>query len=59
MQDNNKNNSKRPDDRKGSTRKNIRFEDSLLVDIDKHRELNNQSFSEWVKTACFERLEKK
>jgi hypothetical protein len=59
MQENNKNNPKRSDDRKGSTRKNIRFEDSLLVDIDKHRELSNQSFAEWVKTACFERLEKK
>jgi len=58
MQDNNKNNSKRPDDRKGSTRKNIRFEDTLLADIEKDRIITNQSFSEWVKSACFTKLDK-
>lgn len=57
MQHNNKSHVKRSDDRKGSTRKNIRFEDSLLERIEHDRDSYDQSFSEWVKTACLERLD--
>lgn len=46
---------KRSDERKGSTRKNIRFEDDLISDIDQDRK--EQSFSEWVKNACYKKLD--
>lgn len=57
MQDNSKNKPKRSDERKGSTRKNIRFEDSLVDKIDADR--NSQPFAEWVKDACHIKLKGK
>jgi hypothetical protein len=57
MQEDNTNNSKRSDDRKGSTRKNIRFEDALLERIDQNRAATNTSFAEWVKDACIKKLD--
>lgn len=47
---------KRPDDRKGSTRKNIRFEDELVANIEKVCEQEGTSFSHWVKQACKDKL---
>ncbi|AGP85845.1 hypothetical protein I876_10590 [Alteromonas mediterranea U7] len=56
MQEKNKHSSKRPDERKGSTRKNIRFEDTLLEKIETERAKTDQAFSEWVKDACERKL---
>lgn len=50
---------KRSDERKGSTRKNIRFEDELLEQIEIKATNENKSFSEWVKNACCEMLKLK
>ena len=47
---------KRSDDRKGSTRKNIRFEDDLLEQVEDSAAKENNSFSEWVKDACHKKL---
>ena len=47
---------KRSDDRKGSTRKNIRFEDELLNQIETDRQSTSETFSEWVKDACAKKL---
>lgn len=47
---------KRSDERKGSTRKNIRFEDELLEQIEISSSNTDVSFSEWVKDACRKRL---
>ena len=47
---------KRSDERKGSTRKNIRFEDDLLEEIEISSAKENNSFSEWVKDACKQKL---
>ena len=47
---------KRSDDRKGSTRKNIRFEDELLNQIETDRQSTSETFSEWVKDACNKKL---
>jgi len=47
---------KRSDDRKGSTRKNIRFEDELLDKIEADRQSTSETFSEWVKDACNKKL---
>lgn len=47
---------KRSDERKGSTRKNIRFEDDLLEQIELSSTKDNYSFSEWVKDACHKKL---
>ncbi|WP_241597265.1 YlcI/YnfO family protein [Rosenbergiella epipactidis] len=41
-------------DRKGSTMKHIRFEDSLLEDINAVAGKGN--FSSWVKDSCRDRL---
>jgi hypothetical protein len=46
-------------ERSGSTRKQIRFEDSLLEKIDKDRGVTNTSFAEWVKDACHIKLKGK
>lgn len=54
MQD--KSSPKRSDERSGSTRKNIRFEDSLLKQIEDDRQTTGLSFSEWVKDACLSKL---
>ena len=43
---------KRSDERKGSTRKNIRFEDDLVEQIEASSAKTKASFSEWVKDAC-------
>jgi hypothetical protein len=59
MQEKNNTSSKRSDERKGSTRKNIRFEDDLLSKIDEDRAKTNQAFSEWVKDACEKKLKPK
>ncbi|AJP43619.1 hypothetical protein EP12_07985 [Alteromonas australica] len=59
MQEKNNNSSKRSDERKGSTRKNIRFEDGLLERIESDRAKLNQPFSEWVKDACEQKLKTK
>lgn len=47
---------KRSDERKGSTRKNIRFEDELLNQIETDRQSTSETFSEWVKDACNKKL---
>lgn len=47
---------KRNFDRLGSTRKQIRFEDDLLKKIEENRGKTAQSFSEWVKDACKQKL---
>lgn len=47
---------KRSDERKGSTRKNIRFEDDLLEQIEVSSAKENHSFSEWVKDACRKKI---
>lgn len=49
---------KRSDDRKGSTRKNIRFEDELLNQIETDRQSTSETFSEWVKDACVKKLKR-
>jgi hypothetical protein len=51
--------SKRSDERKGSTRKNIRFEDDLLEQIEISADKDSKSFSEWVKDACSYKLNNK
>jgi len=56
MQEKNNTSSKRSDERKGSTRKNIRFEDALLERIKADRIKTSQTFSEWVKDACERKL---
>ena len=56
MQDKVEKKPKRPDDRSGSVRKNIRFEDDLVEAIDIDRK--EQGFSEWVKDACKKKLGK-
>ncbi|MFW8589880.1 YlcI/YnfO family protein [Glaciecola sp. 2405UD65-10] len=43
-------------ERKNSTRKQIRFEDDLLAKIEIDRQLTNESFSQWVKNACENKL---
>ncbi|WP_072010961.1 YlcI/YnfO family protein [Serratia sp. Ag1] len=43
-------------ERNGSTKKNIRFEDALLEQIDAVAGQGN--FSAWVKDACRQRLER-
>ncbi|CDG86857.1 YlcI/YnfO family protein [Xenorhabdus bovienii] len=53
MQDNK---TKKLFERSGSTKKNIRFEDELLVQIESIAGRGN--FSAWVKDACRERLRK-
>lgn len=50
------NKAKRSDERKGSTRKNIRFEDDLLEQIELSSVKESKSFSEWVKDACRKRI---
>jgi hypothetical protein len=47
---------KRSDERSGSVRKNIRFEDDLIDAIDADRK--DKPFSEWVKDACWKKLKK-
>ncbi|WP_312189911.1 YlcI/YnfO family protein [Leclercia sp.] len=49
-------NTKAPFERSGSTKKNIRFEDDLLDQI--NRAAGNGQFSSWVKEACREKLER-
>ncbi|MBD8153331.1 DUF3950 domain-containing protein [Pantoea agglomerans] len=41
-------------DRSGSTKKNIRFEDDLLAEINESAGSGN--FSSWVKDACRQKL---
>jgi hypothetical protein len=41
---------KRSDERSGSVRKNIRFEDDLIEAIDADRK--EEPFGSWVKDAC-------
>ncbi|QWA12770.1 DUF3950 domain-containing protein [Sodalis ligni] len=43
-------------ERSGSTKKNIRFEDALLEQIDSIA--GNGNFSSWVKDACRQRLKR-
>ena len=67
MQEENKSSAKRPDERKGSKRVNIRFEDDLLNQIyeqlpDNPNENQRAStpkigLSDWVKDACRKKLE--
>ena len=57
MQDKVEKKPKRSDERSGSVRKNIRFEDNLIEAIDVDRK--EQPFATWVKNACLEKLEKK
>lgn len=68
MQEKNNKSPKRSDERKGSTRMNIRFEDDLLQAINKQlpdnpaAETNPNApakigFSEWVKDACRRKLQ--
>ena len=47
---------KRSDERKGSTKKNIRFEDELVEKIEASSTEMKVSFSEWVKDACRDKL---
>lgn len=56
MQEGNVKRAKRSDERKGSTRKNIRFEDTLIDQIEADRQKSEESFSEWVKDACQRKL---
>ncbi|MDO6691804.1 DUF3950 domain-containing protein [Aliiglaciecola sp. 3_MG-2023] len=56
MQEESEKKFKRSDERKGSTRKNIRFDDDLVEKIDADRK--EQPFSEWVKDACWKKLKK-
>jgi metal-responsive CopG/Arc/MetJ family transcriptional regulator len=51
--------SKRSDERSGSTRKNIRFEDDLLNEVNNAVSKTGTSFSEWVKDACRSKLKNK
>ena len=55
MQENNSKNVPRSDKRTTSTKKNMRFEKDLIEKIDSVR--GDQSFSQWVKAACWMRLE--
>lgn len=43
-------------ERSGSTRKQIRFEDELLIKIEADRSKTGEAFSEWVKDACQQKL---
>jgi|TARA_Y100001968_G_scaffold323522_1_gene361335 hypothetical protein len=43
-------------ERSGSTRKQIRFEDELLDQIETDRQSTSETFSEWVKDACAKKL---
>jgi len=43
-------------ERSGSTKKNIRFEDELIEEINKA--VGPRQFSSWVKEACWEKLAK-
>jgi hypothetical protein len=52
MQDKNK----KSFERSGSTRKQIRFEDELLHQIEADRSKTGEAFSEWVKDACNKKL---
>lgn len=54
MQENNEKKPKRSDERSGSVRKNIRFEDDLIEAIDVDRK--TESFASWVKDACKKKL---
>ncbi|MBX4132374.1 DUF3950 domain-containing protein [Frischella sp. Ac48] len=45
-------------DRSNSTKKNLRFEDDLLEQINQQAKKDGESFSGWVKTACKMRLNK-
>tara|TARA_R110001592_G_scaffold282121_1_gene549797 strand:+ start:5482 stop:5667 length:186 start_codon:yes stop_codon:yes gene_type:complete len=56
MQEENKNNPPRTDKRTTSTKKNMRFENDLIEKIDAVR--SDQPFSEWVKDACWTKLDK-
>jgi hypothetical protein len=56
MQEDNKNNSPRSDKRTTSTKKNMRFENDLVEEIDADRK--EQPFAEWVKDACKKKLGK-
>ena len=56
MQVKDDNKPKRSDERKGSTRKNIRFDDELLDKIETNRQSTSETFSEWVKDACRSKL---
>ncbi|MGO4894216.1 hypothetical protein [Flavobacterium sp. W21_SRS_FM6] len=56
MQEDNKNNSPRSDKRTTSTKKNMRFENDLVEQIDADRK--EQPFAEWVKDACKKKLGK-
>ncbi|WP_218312346.1 DUF3950 domain-containing protein [Alteromonas antoniana] len=47
---------KKPFERSGSTRKQIRFEDELLNKIESDRQNTGEAFSEWVKDACHKKL---
>ena len=55
MQENNSKNVPRSDKRTTSTKKNMRFEKDLIEKIESVR--GDQSFSQWVKAACWMRLE--
>ncbi|MGY8896537.1 MAG: DUF3950 domain-containing protein [Paraglaciecola sp.] len=57
MQDKVEKKPKRSDERTGSVRKNIRFEDDLVEAINADRK--EQPFAEWVKDACKKKLVKK
>ncbi len=54
MQEDNVKNVPRSDKRTTSTKKNMRFENELIEEIERVR--GEQSFSQWVKTACWEKL---
>ena len=47
---------KKPFERSGSTRKQIRFEDALFDNIETDRAKTGEAFSEWVKDACKKKL---
>ena len=47
---------KKPFERSGSTRKQIRFEDTLIDRIEADRTKSGEAFSEWVKDACKKKL---
>ena len=56
MQENNAKSVPRSDKRTTSTKKNMRFENELIEKIDSVR--GEQSFSQWVKTACWDKLKR-
>ncbi|WP_342807822.1 DUF3950 domain-containing protein [Alteromonas sp. M12] len=68
MQEESEKKVKRSDERKGSVRKNIRFEDNLIEAISEQLPDNPDpntkdkipklGFSEWVKDACWKKLGK-